>query len=95
MAEENSALKPVADVVHAAGSLVKSAASFSLALSMFAARQAVAIVTLSRQSASTMNDVTKAAGRQLSGAVRTAYAMGAHAQRPAPGRLVDGHAARL
>ena len=80
MTEQNSVLQPVTDVVHAAGSLVKSAASFSLALSMFAARQAVAIVRPSRQSASAMDDVTKAAGGQLSGVVRTAYSVGTNVQ---------------
>lgn len=80
MAEQRSTLQPVADVLNAAGSLVKSAANFSLAMSFFAARQAAAIVRPSRRSASAMDDVTAAAGGQLSGAVRTAFAVGTNVQ---------------
>jgi hypothetical protein len=95
MAEQHSVLQPVTDVVHATGSLVKSAASFSLALSMFAARQAVAIVRPSRQSASAIDDVTKAAGGQLSGAVRTAYSVGMNVQSGPRGQKPEGDTSGL
>jgi hypothetical protein len=77
---DKSAMQPVTDVVHAAGSLVKAAANFSLAMSFYAARQAVAIVSPSPQTAAGMNDVTAVAGGQLTGALKTAYAIGANVQ---------------
>src|SRR5688500_9161306 len=80
MSEPKSVLQPVAEVAQAAGSLVKAAANFSLAISIFAARQAAAIVRPSKQSATAMDGVTAAAGGQLSGVVRTAYAVGTNVQ---------------
>jgi hypothetical protein len=80
MEQTKSALQPVNDVVSAAGSLVKAAANFSLAMSFFAARQAVAIVSPSPKTAAGMDDVTAAAGGQLSGAFRTAYSVGMNVQ---------------
>ncbi len=80
MTEESGALQPVTDLVHAAGSLVKAAASFSLAMSFFAARQVVNLVTPSSGAASGMDDVTRAAGSQLTGPLKTAYAIGTNVQ---------------
>jgi hypothetical protein len=77
MAENSgsSAFQPVTDVVHAAGNLVKAAANFSLAMSFFAARQAVSIMAPS-QAGAELDGVTAAAGRQLTGPLKTAYAIG-------------------
>jgi hypothetical protein len=80
MTEQNSALQPVTDVVHAAGDLVKAAANFSLAMSFFAARQAVALVTPSSQATAGLDGVSAAAGSQLTGPLKTAYAIGTNVQ---------------
>jgi hypothetical protein len=81
MSNQNStALQPVSDAVQAAGSLVKAAANFSLAMSFYAARQAVELVAPSEQTATRMNDVTAAAGGQLTGVLKTAYAVGTNIQ---------------
>lgn len=80
MTDEQTATNPVADLVQAAGSLAKAAASFSLAMSFFAARKAVELVTPSEKTAGSMDSVTTAATSQLTGAVRTAYAIGTNVQ---------------
>jgi hypothetical protein len=72
----------VSDMMHTTADLAKSVGRFSLALSLFAARQMVALVaptSAARASGSAGNgadDVTRAAGSQLTGVVRTAYAVG-------------------
>jgi hypothetical protein len=69
----------VADMVQTTGDLAKSVARFSLAISLLAARQVASLVMPSGDSGrrkSSLDEVTRAAGNQLSGAVRTAYAVG-------------------
>lgn len=85
MSEQSSAAQPVSDVIHAAGSLVKAAANFSLAMSFFAARQVVEMVTPSGRPGGSLDQVTDATTGQLSGVVKTAYAIGTNVQ----GGLVD------
>ena len=69
------------DLLHTAGDLAKSFGRFSLAVSLYAARQATALVSAGRHAApATLDEVTHAAGNQLSGAVRTAYSVGTNVQ---------------
>lgn len=62
------------------GDLAKSVGRFSLAMSLLATRQMVSLVTPSKSNGAasqpSLDDITKAAGNQLTGAVRTAYAIG-------------------
>lgn len=69
------------DVVRATGDVVKSAARFSLAVSLYAAREASSLLSgAGERSTRSMEDVVKAASGQLSGPVRTAYSVGTNLQ---------------
>ena len=66
-------------MVRTTGDLAKSVARFSLAMSLVAARQIVSFVTPARDGGAkkpSLDDITRVAGNQLTGAVRTAYAVG-------------------
>jgi hypothetical protein len=69
------------ELLHTTGDLAKSFGRFSIAVSLYAARQATALVSASRQATpASLDEVTRAAGNQLSGAVRTAYSVGTNVQ---------------
>ena len=79
MTESASPTNRVSDMLQTTGDLAKSVGRFSIALSLFAARQMVSLV--SPQAAGhrpPADDVTRAAGAQLTGPVRAAYAIGAN-----------------
>jgi hypothetical protein len=64
-------------MIQTTGDLAKSVGRFSLAISALAARQVASLVTpVKEPQGSSLDDVTRAAGGQLSGSVRTAYAIG-------------------
>ncbi len=70
-----------ADLLHTTGELAKSVGRFSIAVSLYAARQVTSLVSSPRTAEpSAVDDVERAAGNQLSGAVRTAYSVGANVQ---------------
>lgn len=71
---------PVIEMVQAGGALVKSVGRFSLAMSMLAARQVSALVAPTKSSGETLDGISDAAGRHLSGPVRTAFAVGTNVQ---------------
>lgn len=77
---ESSNANPVTDMLQASGTLVKSAGRFSLAMSLLAARQVTALVAPSKPAGGALDDVSHAAGRQLSGPLRTAFAVGTNVQ---------------
>ncbi len=68
------------DMMHSTGDLAKSVGKFSLAMALLAARQMSAFVSRSKDAPATADDVTQAARGQLSGAVRTAFAIGTNVQ---------------
>ena len=72
------------DMMKATGDLMKSLARFSWALSVYTAGQAGSMLMPGNAAASngagSMNDIANAAGSQLSGPVRTAYAIGTNLQ---------------
>ena len=68
-------------IIQTTGDLAKSVGRFSLAMSLLATRQIVSLVVPSKAPApAALDDVTNAAGTQLAGAVRTAYAIGTNVQ---------------
>ena len=67
-------------MMQSTGDLVKSVGKFSLATALLAARQVTAIVSRPKDVPSAADDVTRAAGGHLSGAVRTAFAVGTNVQ---------------
>jgi hypothetical protein len=71
-------------MMRTSGDLVKSATRFTLAMSLFTAREAAAVVTeAGRQTgtlASSMNQVARTAGSQLAGPMKTAFAVGENVQ---------------
>lgn len=68
-------------LVQTTGDFAKSVGRFSLAMSLLATRQIVSLVAPSKaRGPVSLDEVTKAAGSQLSGAVRTAYAVGTNLQ---------------
>ena len=69
-----------AGMLQATGDLAKSMGRFSLALSLFATRQAASLMTAAAEAPAALDDVTRAAGRQVSGALGTTYAVGANVQ---------------
>lgn len=71
---------PVTGALEATGTLVKSVARFSLAMSLLAARQITTMVAPAKRDDPSLDTVTNAAGSHLSGAVRTAYAVGTNVQ---------------
>jgi len=73
-------------VVTTAGELLKSLTKFSLAVSLFAARQVTGLFSGSTpREGAAMDDVTRAMGERLTGPLRTAFAVGANVQ----GGVVD------
>jgi len=66
-------------IMQTTGELAKSVGKFSLAMSLLAARQMTAMVPRPKDTP-VLDDVTRAAGGQLSGAVRTAFAVGTNVQ---------------
>lgn len=77
---QTSEQNPIVEILHAGGALAKSVGRFSLAMSMLAARQITALVAPAKPSSGGLDDVSDAAGRQLSGPVRTAFAVGTNVQ---------------
>lgn len=73
-----------AGVAHSAGELAKSVGRLSVAVSVLAARQVGSLMssdsTLKDRGAASIDDVTSVAGGHLSGALRTAYAVGTNVQ---------------
>jgi hypothetical protein len=70
-----------AGIMQTTGDLAKSVGRFSLAMSLFATRQLISLVAPSKAPGpAALDDVTKAAGSQLSGTLRTAYAVGTNVQ---------------
>jgi hypothetical protein len=67
-------------MMQSTGDFVKSVGKFSLAMSLLAARQVTALVSRPKPGTPPLDEVTKAAGGQLSGAVRTAFAVGTNVQ---------------
>ena len=81
MSETPQQSKGPTGIIQTTGDLAKSVGRFSLAMSLFATRQIVSLVAPSKAPApATLDEVTKAAGSQLSGAVQTAYAIGTNVQ---------------
>jgi hypothetical protein len=78
--QANERSNVVSDIMHSTGDLVKSVGRFSLAMSLMAARQAVAIVARPKAASGELDNVTRAAGGHLSGVVRTAFAIGTNVQ---------------
>jgi hypothetical protein len=77
--ESTEPTKPVSDMLQTTSDLAKSVGRFSIALSLFAARQMVSLVSPSSAGrAPAADDVTRAAGGQLTGPLRAAYAIGAN-----------------
>jgi hypothetical protein len=70
---------PDTGIVQTTGELAKSVGKFSLAISLLAARQMAAMVPRPKDTP-VLDDVTRAAGGHLSGAVRTAFAVGTNVQ---------------
>ena len=68
-------------MLHSTGELAKSVGRFSLAVSLYAARQVTALMSNAKKTApGSVDDVVRVAGGQLSGALRTAYAVGTNVQ---------------
>lgn len=67
-------------LIEATGELAKSLGRFSLAVSLFAARQATALLSSAGDPVQSLDDVSSAAGSQLTGVVKTAFAVGANVQ---------------
>lgn len=65
-------------IIDSAGDFMKSVSKFSFAMSLLAARQVTALV--SRPKNNPMEDVTSAARGHLSGAMKTAFAVGTNVQ---------------
>jgi len=68
------------DMRQSTGDLMKSVGRFSLATALLAARQMTTIMSRPKDVPSAADDVTRAAGGHLSGAVRTAFAVGTNVQ---------------
>ncbi len=71
------------EMMKATGDLLKSLARFSWAMSVYAAHEAVSMVSsnpLSDRPSGSMNDIANAASSGLTGPVRTAYAVGTNIQ---------------
>ena len=77
MSETTQQSNVATGIMQTTGDLAKSVGRFSLAMSLFATRQIVSLVAPSKAPGpAALDEVTKAAGSELSGAVRTAYAIG-------------------
>jgi len=70
----------LSEMAHNTGDLAKSVGKFSLAMTLLAAKQVTAIVSRPKETPAMADDVTKAAKGHLSGAVRTAFAIGTNVQ---------------
>ena len=78
---EPNASNPATEMLHSTGELAKSVGRFSLAVSLYAARQVGSLMSSAKESApGSMDEVVRVAGSQLSGAVRTMYAVGTNVQ---------------
>jgi hypothetical protein len=78
---EPNASNPATEMLHSTGELAKSVGRFSLAVSLYAARQVGSLMSSAKESApGSMDEVVRVAGNQLSGAVRTMYAIGTNVQ---------------
>ncbi len=80
MAKQNDSEKPDAGVAQAAGELAWSVGRFSLAMGLFAARQTARVFSAPARAAGALDDVTSAAGDQLTGITRTAFVVGTNLQ---------------
>lgn len=81
MSENTQQSNGAPGVMQTTGDLAKSVGRFSLAMSLLATRQIVSLVSPSKDARpASLDEVAKAAGGQLSGAVRTAYAIGTNVQ---------------
>ncbi len=67
-------------LAEATGDLVKSMARFSLAMGLFAARETARFFSAPGKAAGSLDNVAAAAGHQLSGITRTAFAVGSNLQ---------------
>src|SRR5262245_494037 len=78
VADTSSSSSTPSGMMQTSGDLAKSVGRFGLAMSLLATRQAVSFVTPSKANghASSLDDITKAAGSQLTGVARTAFAIG-------------------
>ncbi|HEX6973643.1 MAG TPA: hypothetical protein VF147_04540 [Vicinamibacterales bacterium] len=82
MAKECDSRKSGVDVAHATRDLVNSASRLSLAMGLFAARQATTLLTSPASKAvSSIDEVTNAASQHLTGIARTAFAVGSNLQQ--------------
>jgi hypothetical protein len=68
--------KPVTDMMQTTGDLAKAVGRFSIALPLFAMRQLLSLSSPSHADGRSSDEVTRAAGSQLTGPLRTAYAVG-------------------
>ena len=81
MPESTHQSHAAAGIMQTTGDLAKSVGRFSLAMSLLATRQIVSLVAPSKAPApAALDEVTKAAGSQLTGALRTAYSVGTNVQ---------------
>ena len=82
--EEGGAVAASIEMVRATGDLMKSLARFSWAMSVYTAHQATSLMSPSAltddHTSGALNDLASAASSQLSGPVRTAYAIGTNLQ---------------
>ncbi len=69
------------DLARAAGDLVESMGRFSMAMGLFTARQAARLVSApSAETAASLDELSTVAERQLTGAIKTALAVGTNVQ---------------
>jgi hypothetical protein len=67
-------------MAQSAGDLAKSASRWSLAMSLLAANQAKSLMSSAERPAAPLDEVTKAMSDQLTGTMKTAYAVGTNVQ---------------
>ena len=80
MAQSTQAEMSAAGMAQSAGDLVKSAGRCTLAMSLLAAHQAKSMLSSTEKPAAPLDDVSKAVSEQLTGTVKTAYAVGTNVQ---------------
>ena len=78
MTQATETQNPMTGMVETTGDMIKSVGRFSLAMSLFAARQATSM--FSDRPGASLDGVSKAARAQLSGMVGTAFAVGTNVQ---------------
>ena len=71
---------PATGMAQSAGDLVKSAGRCTLAIGLLAAHQAKSMVSSSERPAASLDDVSKAISDQLTGPMKTAFAVGTNVQ---------------